>query len=375
MKSCHKLLKQFPAFFLAMIFILVAGNLRAEELSQYEITPGEQAAIDKGKAAAQQKDYLGAISDFMEALRHAPGDPKVDYFLGLAESNIPGRELRAICWFKLYLAENSKAANAAAVENKITALNSQSRENAANMIKTLQGFLANLSNDSENYVNFRWGEIASYWLNIGDVKDALKTCDFSNNTNPVFSLQEVVIYQSAQGDVEGAEKTYQLFDHYKSSKAAEGYFRTTSLEAIADALAKAGKVKEAKDTLMKAQSMSESIVSTNLNEKIEEQSTIRKALDNLNSLLTPTVTPATPETLVTSVEWIDTLYEQTNGYNNYCGGLSCGLFLDFASTLKSLPANDGTSHYYEAFRLLILSYTTEQTKIEAMLKRKTDIIR
>src|SRR6266699_1493919 len=58
-----------------------------------------QEALNKGIIAAKVPDYLLAIRYFEEARKLAPQAPVIFMNLGLAESKIPGRELRAIAWF------------------------------------------------------------------------------------------------------------------------------------------------------------------------------------------------------------------------------------------------------------------------------------
>jgi len=54
--------------------------------------------MKKGLLAAKEQEWLIAIQSFQEARKSAPDAPLLFYNLGLAESKIPGRELRAIAW-------------------------------------------------------------------------------------------------------------------------------------------------------------------------------------------------------------------------------------------------------------------------------------
>jgi hypothetical protein len=65
--------------------------------------PSMQDSIAKGMAAVKQQDWSAAIRYFGEARTAAPESPLPHYNLGLAEAQVPGRELRAICWFEAYL--------------------------------------------------------------------------------------------------------------------------------------------------------------------------------------------------------------------------------------------------------------------------------
>jgi len=81
-----------------------------------------QAAMRKGILAAKEQEWLIAIQSFEDARRTAPEAPEVLYNLGLAESKISGRELRAIAWFGAYLTAAPDAPNSAAVNEFIAAL-------------------------------------------------------------------------------------------------------------------------------------------------------------------------------------------------------------------------------------------------------------
>ena len=54
--------------------------------------------------AAEQQEWQIAIRYFSEAQEKAPYAPEILFNLGLAESKVPGRELRALAWFHAYLA-------------------------------------------------------------------------------------------------------------------------------------------------------------------------------------------------------------------------------------------------------------------------------
>src|SRR5438034_5695252 len=96
---------------IAIIFLLVitAGVALAQVAPPKALPPEAQEAISKGVIAAKQQDYLLAIRYFEEARKAAPAATEIFYDLGLAESKIPGRELRAMAWFGAYLAANANA--------------------------------------------------------------------------------------------------------------------------------------------------------------------------------------------------------------------------------------------------------------------------
>ena len=81
-----------------------------------------QEAINNGIIATKVPDYLLAVRYFEEARKVAPQSPEIFFNLGLAESKIPGRELRAICWFGAYLTAAPDAPNTAAVKEQMKIL-------------------------------------------------------------------------------------------------------------------------------------------------------------------------------------------------------------------------------------------------------------
>ncbi len=123
-------MKQYRLPVAALLALLVA-SLRAE------LPPDAQSAMEKGVLAAQQQDFALAAKFFAEAREFAPEAPELLYNLGLAESKIPGRELRAIAWFGAYLAANPAAPNAKAVKKQMDALDVTSQINTTKFIKTV----------------------------------------------------------------------------------------------------------------------------------------------------------------------------------------------------------------------------------------------
>lgn len=83
----------FSVRLMTLMVAVAAGTLHAE------LPPEAQTAMDKGVIAAKQQDYMLAIRYFQDARKTAPDAPEVFYNLGLAESKMPGRELRAMAWF------------------------------------------------------------------------------------------------------------------------------------------------------------------------------------------------------------------------------------------------------------------------------------
>ena len=105
---------------------------------QAQLPPAAQEALDNGIIAAKVPDYVLAIRYFEEARKIAPNAPIIYFNLGLAESNLPSRELRAICWFAAYLAAEPKSPNAASVKERIQILKIKNQSNVSHLIQTMQ---------------------------------------------------------------------------------------------------------------------------------------------------------------------------------------------------------------------------------------------
>lgn len=100
-------------------FVVLLASAHAAPSAPAPLPPAAQEAVNKGIIAAKVPDYLLAIRHFEEARKLAPDAPVVYLNMGLAESRIPGRELRAMAWFGAYLAAYPDAPNAAAVKEQI----------------------------------------------------------------------------------------------------------------------------------------------------------------------------------------------------------------------------------------------------------------
>jgi hypothetical protein len=109
-----------------------------------QLPPAAQQSIDKGLSAAQQQQWLAAIGYFEAARTAALASPIPLYNLGLAESKIPGRELRAISWFEAYLALGPNADNAPAVRQEISDHKILAKGNASKLIEILKQLAAKL---------------------------------------------------------------------------------------------------------------------------------------------------------------------------------------------------------------------------------------
>lgn len=185
--------------------------------------------MKRGYAAAKQKDYASAILYFEQARALTPNAPEIYYNLGLAESKIPGRELRAVVWFGAYLDKDPGAANAALVKKQMRALCAKNQSNLSILLNLAEDAAAQifqtLGNKQGEELTYRGDilirdkksnnlqHVARLWAESGDITAALKTAgrfrrtEYRRNT-----LGDIAGAQAATGDIPGAQQTAEILD-------------------------------------------------------------------------------------------------------------------------------------------------------------------
>src|ERR1700686_1711805 len=196
--SLHKTSSICVAFFLVL---LITEQLRGE------LSPEVQEVLNNGVIAAKQRDYLLAIRLFQDARKIAPDASEIYYNLGLAESKIPGRELRAIAWFSAYLAANPNAPNAAAVNDFVAGLHIKNQGNLNRLITIVQDAAGKADRGSSD--EFNAYKVPALWAEAGDLAAALKTADLLKSQRSL-AQEEIAEVQSSAGDFAGALKTAAL---------------------------------------------------------------------------------------------------------------------------------------------------------------------
>jgi hypothetical protein len=167
-----------------------------------------QAALKKGLEAAKEQNWESAIKSFLEARKLSPNTPEIYYDLGLAESKIPGRELRAIGWFTAYLVANPDAPNKTAINDRIIELYKVARNNAYRLIELVQDAALRAS------PVFRDGDLMDVeqtWTYAHNFSASFRTIDLIQDpTIKSGALIHVVYQQARAGDIAGAKKTLAL---------------------------------------------------------------------------------------------------------------------------------------------------------------------
>lgn len=190
----------------ALILLAMAAPGVARTQPAPPLPPAAQAALDRGVTAAKVQDYPGALALLEDARKAAPDAPIIYLNLGLAESKIAGRELRAIAWLAAYLAANPDAPNAAAVKAEITALKIGRRANTSRlftMAETAAGMIPKADRR-----DFAWTRIALDRAFTGDIVSAQKAARLVTvslaKTDAATSIADA---QISARDMAGARRT------------------------------------------------------------------------------------------------------------------------------------------------------------------------
>jgi hypothetical protein len=231
------------AILIALTLTLAVLPAPAQTTAPAPLPPEAQAGVDKGVLAAKQQDFVLAIRYFQDARKLAPRAPEIYYDLGLAESRIPGRELRAIAWFGAYLTANPTAVNVAAVNDFISGLQIKNQGNINRLIKTAQDAASQPGNEGH------LDDVARLWLETGDLAAALKTADLNHSatdsdtiaSNKGRALNNIAEAQAKAGDTAGARKTFEAALQ-TGELIQETYIKGSLQQDIARAQARAGDI-------------------------------------------------------------------------------------------------------------------------------------
>jgi tetratricopeptide (TPR) repeat protein len=239
-----------------VVFAFLALAASALAATPAPLQPAAQEALNKGIIAAKVPDYLLAIRYFEEARKLAPQAPVIYLNLGLAESKIPGRELRAMAWFGAYLAAYPDAPNAAAVKEQIAVLDVKSQSNISRFLKTLQDTAS--ANYDKDLIGgdqmFYFSKIAVLWVKAGDVSAALRTADLYspiNKSNKRDAWMNIARTQAEAGDSRGALKTADLIQDQ------DAFYKSWAQRSIAEVQIKNGDRAGAQKTLVLAVKMTD----------------------------------------------------------------------------------------------------------------------
>jgi hypothetical protein len=125
----------------------------------------------------------------------------------MAESNIPGRELRAIAWFGAYLTAHPTAQNAAVVKGTISQLKADHQHSLLGVIRSADAAARSLG------VGVYLSRVAGAAATAGDVASALRTAGATaHGPSRATAYAAIAVAQAAAGDMAGATETVHLID-------------------------------------------------------------------------------------------------------------------------------------------------------------------
>ncbi len=215
------------------------GQTSAPAAAPVSLPPRAEAVVKKGLSAAEQQQWTVAISYFNEALQAAPDSPVPLVNLGLAEAQVPGHELRAICWFEAYLALVPNAANALAVRKQISDLELRAKGNADKIIEILK-VLAGQIPSGERYWGFQ--DIAGLLARAGDLDAAQQIMQNQSDEGIQAHAREEI--------ASGLAKANRIPDAVKEAdQITDGFQKGDAYESIASAQIAAGLFSDAEKSI------------------------------------------------------------------------------------------------------------------------------
>ncbi len=210
----------------SVLLAIAAGTLQAA------LPPAAQAAFDRGITAARLPDYPLALRHFEEARRLAWDAPEIYFNLGLAESKIPGRELRAIAWFGAYLAGQPAAPNTTAVRSQIDALLIRHQSETTRLLRLAEDSAEKISGSDRARLLY---DVANAWADSGDLTATLKTI---GKIVPTANDQDHAVFLPGPGKPSPKE---QMQQHVR-------FYRELALDSLSTAQARAGDFESAHRT-------------------------------------------------------------------------------------------------------------------------------
>ena len=336
---------------ISLAFICIANPITAlaQTNAAAPLPPAAQQALDKGIIAAKVPDYPLAIRFFQEARKLAPQAPVILLNLGIAESKILGRELRAIAWFGAYLAAFPDGPNAAAVKQQIAVLDVKNQSNVSRLIKTVQDAVG------DSYVGLR--VVAGLWAEAGDIPAALKTAALIQDAQyKSYARNDIANIQAARGDIAGAQATADLI--------RDPTYKSEALGHIAGAQAAAGDVAGAQktdglipDDFYKASTLGRIAEAQKNNNTVEPNSTRQL----------PSDTRPTTQPNLKVADWLERLDAEGEQWD--CA-LNTRPFLDLAGYLKSLPSSRDPNKVFNDLSDASKKLVRAQNIVHQMLKQQ-----
>lgn len=150
---------------LVYLFASLAGGATAQESDSF-------SHFEEGLRQSRAENFTAAATYFEAALRDEPTSPLLLYNLALAEAEIPGRELRAMCWLGAFLAARPDTAAKPDIIAQIEVLRRLSRENIDRLIALYTHAGSQVPDDRIEYKQSVAFKTAALWLQADDEEKA-----------------------------------------------------------------------------------------------------------------------------------------------------------------------------------------------------------
>jgi len=206
----------------AAVFLACAAIVA---VARAEVPDAAQVEFARGVEAAAAGDYAGAAASFAEAERIAPESSTIHFNLGLAQAQISGRELSAICWLGAFLAREPYSPLRPSIEMTIDALDAQHRQNVASLVELYVDAAAERPKDTGGTMDWAHAHAAQFWLRLGEVERAkAATARITSSPDRVQKIEEYI----KEGRVPGGygHSGRSLFETpYESDSAFDTFMR------------------------------------------------------------------------------------------------------------------------------------------------------
>lgn len=148
---------------LALVYLLasLAGGAAAQESDSF-------SHFEEGLRQSRAENFTAAATHFEAALRDEPTSPLLLYNLALAEAEIPGRELRAMCWLGAFLAARPDTAAKPDIIAQIDVLRRLSGENVDRLVALYTHAGSQVPDDRIEYKQSVAFKTAVLWLQAED---------------------------------------------------------------------------------------------------------------------------------------------------------------------------------------------------------------
>ena len=369
----------------------LAQPLGAQTNVPAALPPAAQEALDKGIFAAKVPDFSLAIRYFEDARKLAPSAPAVFMNLGIAESKMPGRELRAIAWFGAYLAAYPDAPNAAAVREQIATLEVRNQSNLSRFLKTVQNAADSIRDEYGSRgsaqrelarVQIRAGDIAGARNNLAAAaKSAIDRTTGNEARIKTMVLTGIAKDQIKVGDARAARITLASAQKTADSinlKLERPQDKASEQFGVAEAQIAAGDLSGAQTTLASLQKTNDLIKDPQLKGLYQSQiARARRWVDEAQpkasvAAAAPATSPPAPDAsrpdqAIAASDWLKRLDDDNK--DDDCP-LNTRLFLDLPGHLKSLPHSDDPQAIFSGLYAAAKTIITAQDVVAAMLKQQ-----